>query len=67
VSSENSTDASNELATAECNLNESFATVNHHKTELENAKVKAAELYQIKHVVTQKLQRTLMSKDQLQE
>jgi len=67
VSSENSTEASNELATAERNLNEALATVNHHKTELENAKVKAAELYQVKRVVTRKLQRTLVSKDQLQE
>jgi hypothetical protein len=52
VSSENSTEASNELATAEHNLNEALATVNHHKTESENAKVKAAELYQVKCVVT---------------
>jgi hypothetical protein len=29
--------------------------------------VKAVELYQVKHVVTQKLQRTLVSKDQLWE
>jgi hypothetical protein len=59
--------ASDELATAEHNLNEVLATVNHHKTELEAAKAKAVELYQVKRVVTRKLQRTLVSKDRLQE
>ena len=59
--------ASDELATAEHNLNEVLATVNHHKTELEAAKAKAMELYQVKCVVTRKLQRTLVSKDRLQE
>ena len=39
--------ASDELATAEHNLNEVLATVNHHKTELEAAKVKAMELYRL--------------------
>ena len=52
VSSENSTEAFDELAIAEHNLNEALATVNHHKTELETAKAKAAELYQVKCVVT---------------
>jgi hypothetical protein len=67
VSSENSAEASDELVTVECNLNEALATVNHHKTELETAKAKAVELYQVKRVVTRKLQRTLVSKNQLQE
>jgi hypothetical protein len=56
-----------ELVTAERNLNEALATVNHHKTELETAKAKAVELYQVKCVVARKLQRTLASKNQLQE
>jgi hypothetical protein len=63
VSFENSTETFDGLATTEHNLNEAFATVNHHKTKLENAKVKAVELYQVKRVVTRKLQRTLVSKD----
>jgi hypothetical protein len=67
VSSENSAEASDELVTAERNLDEALATVNHHKTELETAKAKAVELYQVKRVVTRKLQRTLVSKNQLRE